>query len=79
MWYHENEDYWCSDTEMHMTHGWTSSCAYIKTKTYSPKAIFRKLKKWNLPENAEVKITVRLTDGIKKCYASDFTLKIRKN
>lgn len=43
-WYHENEDYWCSDTEMHMTHGWTSSCAYIKTKTYSPKAIFRKLK-----------------------------------
>ena len=78
-WYHENEDYWCSDTEMHITHGWTSSLAGIKSKTYSPKAIFRKLKKWNLPENAEVKIIVFLISKKGKRYISDFTLKIRKN
>lgn len=78
-WYHENEDYWCSDTEMHMTNGWTSSCAYLKSKTYSPKAIFRKLKKWNLPENAEVGIIVFLKDKKGKRYISDFILKIRKN
>lgn len=78
-WYHENEDYWCSVTEMHMTHGWTSSLANIKSKTYSPKAILRKLKKWNLPENAEVKISVFLKDKKGKSYLSDFMLKIRKN
>ena len=75
--YHENEDYWCSATELHMTNGWTSSCAYIKSKTYSPKAIFRKLKKWNLPENAKVKINVFLI-GKKRRYLIDFALKIRK-
>ena len=64
---------------MHITHGWTSSLAGIKSKTYSPKAIFRKLKKWNLPENAEVKIIVFLISKKGKRYISDFTLKIRKN
>lgn len=78
-WYHEDEDYWCSDTEMHMTNGWKSSCADIKSKTYSPKAIFRKLKKWNLPENTEVKIIVFLKDKKGKRYILDFILKIRKN
>lgn len=76
-WYHEDEDYWCSDAEMHMTHGSISSSADIKSK--SPKAIFRKLKKWNLPENAEVKIFVFLTDKKGNRYLSDFILKIRKN
>ena len=78
-WYHGNEDYWCSNTEMHMTHGWTSSCANIKSKTYSPKAIFRKLKKWNLPENAKVTINVFLKSKKGKRYILDFILKIRKN
>lgn len=75
-WYHENEDYWCSAIEMHMTYGWTSSSAVIKSK--SPKAILRKLKKWNLPENAEVKIFMFLSDKKGNRYLSDFILKIRK-
>lgn len=77
-WYHENEDYWCSDTEMHMTHGWTSSCAHLKSKTYSPKAIFRKLKKWNLPEGAIAKVTIILITHNNKRYFVDFELNIKK-
>ena len=61
-----------------MTNGWTSSFANIKSKTYSNKSIFRKLKKWNLPENEKVKINVFLFDK-KRRYLVDFTLKIRKN
>ena len=78
-WYHENEDYWCSDEELHCTNGWTSSSADISSKSYKPKTIFRKIKKWNLPENAEVRITVFLIDKKENRYTSDFTLKIRKN
>lgn len=77
-WYHENEDYWCPDTEMHMTHGWTSSCAYLKSKTYSPKAIFRKLKKWNLPEGAIAKVAIILITHNNKRYFVDFELNIKK-
>lgn len=77
-WYHENEDYWCSDDEMHMTHGWTSSCAHLKSKTYSPKPIFRKLKKWNLPEGAIAKVTVILITHNNKRYFIDFELKLKK-
>lgn len=77
-WYHENEDYWCCDKEPHMTEGWTSSCAHLKTKTYSPKAIFRKLQKWNLPENTIVTIYVGMVTRKGKRYCYDFDLKIKK-
>lgn len=78
-WYHEDEDYWCSSEELHRTNGWTSSCATISNKSYEPKTIFRKIKKWNLPENAEIRIMVFLTGKKEKRYISYFTLKIRKN
>ena len=60
-----------------MTNGWTSSCAHLESKTYSPKAIFRKIKKWNLPENAKVTIKVFLFDK-KHRYFVDFDLIVKE-
>lgn len=54
-WYHEN-DSWYIDQELKKCSGYSSSALHVKY--LSPKALFRKIKKWNLPENSVIKISV---------------------
>ena len=75
--YLDDEDYWCCEKELKATNGWTSSHAHVN-KDMSWKAIYRKLRKWNLPVGMQVNITrwfiCRHTN---KRYAEDFTITIK--
>jgi hypothetical protein len=74
--YHPDEDMWYHNLELHKCNGdWTSSSAWIN-KYLSRKAIFRKLKKWNLPSGTEVRVSY-IAYLRKKRYIFDYNLIVK--
>lgn len=74
--YHPDEDMWYHDLEQHQSKDWTTNHAHFKYM--SRKAIFRKLQKWNLPENAEVCVQYWVYIG-KKRFVETYYLNIKKS
>jgi hypothetical protein len=78
-WYDIERDYWYCDKELHLAGGSISSTATIwGKKKFSPKALFRKFQKWNLPEGTKLRVSVCMRDKQRKRWCIGFNITIKK-
>lgn len=78
-WYDKERDYWYCDKEPHLVKGSIYSAATIRgRKKFSPKALFRKFQKWDLPEGTQLRVTACLYARWRKRYINSFKIILKK-